>query len=93
MPGPWGISEPIKGAVVKIIDKDPGGGGSDDTILQRTTNSTGKFSGLSSDWKDKKIVRYWQPLPLPGRWQTRTVADPLDVMLLEIEVKHGNKQF
>lgn len=89
IPGPWGLHEPVKGAKVKIIDKDPGG--VDDVILTRTTNSLGKFSGTSKDWQDTKRIRYWDPLSLS--WKTKTVPDPTDIMLLELDIKHGSNHF
>ncbi len=91
MPGPWGASDPVKGAIVRIIDKDPGG--RDDVIYSSTTNSLGRVRGTSSDWQDRKTVRYWQPWPLPGRWRTKTGPDPADVMLLEIEIKLDGETF
>ena len=91
IPGPWGMNEPVKSASVKIIDKDPGG--VDDVILTRVTNSLGKFSGTSTDWQDKKSVRYWDPLPFPGGWKSKTISDPNDMMLLEIDIKEGNEHF
>ena len=90
MPGPWGLNEPVKGASVKIIDKDASAGG-DDVILSRTSNSLGKVVGTSKDWQDSKRVKYWEPLPLPGRWKYKTVPDPTDLMLLEIDVKDGDE--
>ena len=89
MPGPWGMNEPVKGASVKIIDKDATAGG-DDIILSRTSNSLGKVAGTSKDWVDSKRIKYWDPLPLPGRWKYKTVPDPTDLMLLEIDVKQGD---
>jgi hypothetical protein len=91
IPGPWGMNEPVKGATVTIVDKDPGG--TDDVILTRTTNSLGKFGGTSREWQDTKRVRYWAPLPPPGRWRSKTVPDPADVMLLEIQVREGDRRF
>lgn len=85
------MSEPARGVTVKIIDKDPGG--VDDEILERTTNSLGKFSGTSKEWQDTKVVRYWEPLPLPGRWKTKSAPDPLDIMLLEIDIREGTQHF
>lgn len=87
MPGPWGANEPVKGAAVKIIDVDVGG--KDDVILTKTTNSQGKLQGTSKDWQDPKRIRTWEPLPLPGRWVTKTMPDPTDMMLLEIDIKEG----
>lgn len=89
MPGPWGVNQPVKGANVKIIDKDIGG--KDDIIFSKFTSSLGKASGISKDWQDKRRMRIWNPLPLPGRWVTKTVVDPSDMMLLEIDVREGDK--
>lgn len=89
MPGPWGINEPIKGAKVKIIDLDIGG--RDDVIFSKNTSSLGKVAGLSTEWQDKRKLRIWQPLPLPGKWVTKTVPDISDIMLLEIDVREGEK--
>ncbi len=91
IPGPWGMSEPVKSARIKIIDKDPGG--TDDTILEVNTNSLGKFSGTSKEWQDRKQIRYWSPLPLPGGWKTKTIPDPTDILLLEIDIKDGSNHF
>jgi hypothetical protein len=85
------MNEPAKGVTVKIIDKDPGG--TDDTILEATANSLGRFSGTSREWQDTKIVQYWEPLPLPGHWKRKTIPDPLDVMLLEIDIREGTNHF
>ena len=91
IPGPWGMNEPVKSARIKIIDKDIGG--ADDTILVRDTNSLGKFSGTSRDWQDKRKIRYWNPLPPPGRWETKTVPDLSDILMLEIDITDGSHHF
>ncbi|MCB9156329.1 MAG: hypothetical protein H6645_04345 [Caldilineaceae bacterium] len=88
-PGPWGMDKPVKGATVKIIDKDIGGG--DDVILTRATNALGKFAGKSKEWQDTKQVKYWVPLPFPGRWQTKRIPDPTDILLLEIDIEDGEQ--
>lgn len=90
-PGPWGMSEPVKGAQVKIIDKDPGG--TDDLILTSNTNSLGKFYGTTAEWQDTKSIRFWQPLPMPGHWTTKKVPDPNDTLLLEIDIIEAGKHF
>lgn len=91
IPGPWGMSEPVKSATIKIYDKDIGS--SDDLILKRDTNSLGKFHGQSKEWRDKKNIKTWKPFPLPGRWVTRKISDPTDIMMLEIDIKEGNHHF
>lgn len=45
---------PAAGAVVKIYDLDLLPGGSSDKILTKTTNSLGKFAGLSAEWSDRE---------------------------------------
>lgn len=90
-PGAVGNERPVKGAQVQIVDKDPGG--TDDVIFTSNTNSLGKFYGTSADWQDTKKIRYWQPLPLPGRWITKTAPDPADMMLLEIDIKEAGQHF
>lgn len=89
MPGPWGMNEPVKGADIKIIDIDIGG--KDDVIFSKKTSSIGRVSGISKDWKDKRTIRVWEAFPLPGQWKSKTVADPTDMMLLEIDVREGAK--
>ena len=89
MPGPWGVNEPVKGAKIKILDVDIGG--RDDIIFSKDTSSLGKVAGLSKEWQDQRKIRVWQPLPLPGKWITKTIHDPSDMMLLEVDVREGEK--
>ena len=88
MPGPWGLTEPVKGASVKIIDVDVGG--TDDVIFSARTSSLGRIAGRTSDWQDTRRTRVWEPFPLPGRWVTKKVPDLTDIMLLEVDIREGS---
>jgi len=68
---------PAPNAAVQIWDLDLGPGGQHDHILTRTTDNDGRFSGLSSEWKDAEGVVLGIPV--------------LDVLNLEFRVTVDNK--
>jgi hypothetical protein len=68
---------PAPNAAVEIWELDLAPGGNNDRILTRTTDNDGRFSGLSSEWKDAEGV-------VLG-------IHVLDVLNLEFRVKVDNK--
>ena len=72
-------TKPITHATIKIIDTDFGS--SNDVILRASTDSEGKFTGVSSDWKDSNWINtgFGVRIPTP------------DILSLRFEVKKGNK--
>ena len=72
-------TEPITHATIRIIDTDLGS--NNDVILNATTNSEGKFIGLSSNWEDSNWINTGFGLRIPTP----------DILSLKFEVKKGNK--
>lgn len=69
--------KPASSASVEIWELDDLPGGSNDKILNRTTDAYGQFSGLSSEWNDAEGKAWGVPIP--------------DVMRLEFIVKVDGK--
>jgi hypothetical protein len=78
------LGAPCQKAVVKVYDKDVGGGG-DDLIFTGKTDANGVFKGRSKNWKDRNTMRVSTPLG------TVTQEVP-DVLLLQVKVQQGSKK-
>jgi hypothetical protein len=95
-PGAWGSSVPARNVTVQVVDVDLPGAG-DDTLWTGTTDTTGAFSGTTSNWQDSRTLQVWVPnLPPPlgpggGRWESRTEPDPTDVLALKVRVTEGSR--
>ena len=92
IPGSWGVSVPVRGASIEVIDIDPGG--SDDVIWTGSTDTEGKFSGTSKEWQDTKTFSVWVQdslIPPRGHWENKTVPDPTDLLLLKVRVKQAGR--
>ncbi|MEM7118265.1 MAG: hypothetical protein AAF614_37905 [Chloroflexota bacterium] len=88
-PGPWGANKPVANAKITIQDIDLPGQ-KNDTIFTATADANGRFSGTSAEWQDTKKVRYWHinpGFPPTGRWATKTILDPTDIMTLTIKIE------
>ncbi len=93
LPGPWGRDLPLCGALVEVIDLDPGG--TDDVIWSGTSGADGGFSGTSAEWRDTRRLRVWVQdswRPPRGHWEDRSEPDPGDVLLLKLRVRHSGRQ-
>jgi len=91
MPGTWGPAVPVQGATVKIIDIDQPGKG-DDQIWTGTTDANGNFQGTSSEWQDSTTNRLWVPDWRGGHWETFTVPDITDILVLQARVSQGGHE-
>jgi hypothetical protein len=90
-PGAWGLSVPVKGAHITIYDRDVPGRG-DDNILQTTTGNNGKFSGESSEWRDRVTIVAGSTPPFGPPIPAVTANDPTDVAALSVVVKQSAAQ-
>ncbi len=81
MPGPWGLARPAAGVSLTIVDRDAGN--PDDTIFTGTTNSSGEFSGTTSNWRDTVSVS----VNTPWGSASRDMPDLADVPVLWLEAR------
>lgn len=91
-PGPWGATKPVANASVTITDIDLPGK-TNDKILKATTDSEGRFRGLSNEWQDTTRVRYWKVDSITsGHWAYQTQPDMTDVMILMVKIEADGKE-
>ncbi|MCU0227980.1 MAG: hypothetical protein MUF01_10110 [Bryobacterales bacterium] len=86
-PGPWGERQPVAGARVEILSGDDQTRGSD-LIMLATTNATGEFQGLTTEWRGTVI----KTVPDPNKpWRTIQVEepDPDETLVLRARIRQS----